>query len=444
MRETLPLEERIEMFRTMLVEKEVSPLSTFQKELAKIVFDSRYLLLTSKERRQVFDDFCSDKIEEERKLKREKEKKHRDDFRAMLQEANLSAKSQSADLHDRFGRDPRYRAIERSRDRLALFDEYMSILRRQEREEKIAQREKAKSEFQNLLSEHTEILIKVNSTWNDFKETIRNDPRYRALDSSSTREELFRKFIRSLPFDNHDDKRSDARLIERAKKEKVEASLREREREVARDLATHMIEREKGRDQLKKTEVLDVFQAMLIDLVRNPDYSWHDAKKIMKKDSRWDLIEDLPRDIRQELFTDYRNKLHTKRKDKFHELLHETKEIKLDSEWKDIRRIIKDDPRFIKFSSSERKCEREFKDFLRNRINTAKSNFKDLLKETKIIDSDTRRKIEESESQHLMEIIGTLQNDKRYVELEPLSDERRKVLLNYFEELAVTGPTKDI
>lgn len=40
----------------------------------KIVFDPRYLLLLSKERRQVFEKYCRDKVEEERKEKKNKAK----------------------------------------------------------------------------------------------------------------------------------------------------------------------------------------------------------------------------------------------------------------------------------------------------------------------------------------------------------------------------------
>lgn len=54
--------------------KQVSAFSTWEKELHKIVFDPRYLLLLSKERRQVFEKYCKDKVEEERKEKKNRAK----------------------------------------------------------------------------------------------------------------------------------------------------------------------------------------------------------------------------------------------------------------------------------------------------------------------------------------------------------------------------------
>lgn len=58
-RAVVPLEERLRSFRQLLLDKDVSAFSTWEKELHKIVFDVRYLLLTSKERKQVHNStFC--------------------------------------------------------------------------------------------------------------------------------------------------------------------------------------------------------------------------------------------------------------------------------------------------------------------------------------------------------------------------------------------------
>lgn len=49
----LPLEHRVRKFRELLEEKKVSANSTWEKELSKIVFDQRYLLLSAVERKAV-------------------------------------------------------------------------------------------------------------------------------------------------------------------------------------------------------------------------------------------------------------------------------------------------------------------------------------------------------------------------------------------------------
>ena len=70
------------------------------------------------------------------------------------------------------------------------------------------------------------------------------------------------------------------------KEERVAASLRKREEEVKADLAGHLRERDKEREQHQHMEAVNGFSALLTDLIRAPDYSWKEAKKILKKDSR--------------------------------------------------------------------------------------------------------------------------------------------------------------
>lgn len=71
---------------------QVSAFSTWEKELHKIVFDTRYLLLTSKERKQVFEKYVKERAEEERREKRNKMKERKEDFRKLMESANLHGK----------------------------------------------------------------------------------------------------------------------------------------------------------------------------------------------------------------------------------------------------------------------------------------------------------------------------------------------------------------
>lgn len=91
-RAVIPLETRIKSFKEMLAEKEVSAFSTWEKELHKIVFDHRYLLLTSKERKQVFEKYVKERAEDERREKRNKLRERKDAFRKLLSEAHLHGK----------------------------------------------------------------------------------------------------------------------------------------------------------------------------------------------------------------------------------------------------------------------------------------------------------------------------------------------------------------
>lgn len=91
-RQMVPLETRVKQFKDMLKEKEVSAFSTWEKELHKIVFDPRYLLLASKERKQVFEKYVKDRAEDERREKHHKMQKKRDEFKALMEEANLHSR----------------------------------------------------------------------------------------------------------------------------------------------------------------------------------------------------------------------------------------------------------------------------------------------------------------------------------------------------------------
>lgn len=88
--------------------------------------------------------------------------------------------------------------------------------------------------------------------------------------------------------------------------------------------------------------------------MRNADNGWREVKRILRKDHRWDLAESLPRDEKEKLFNEHIETLLRKKREKFRELLDETAEVSLTSTWKEIKKIIREDPRYTKFASSER------------------------------------------------------------------------------------------
>ncbi|XP_050398330.1 transcription elongation regulator 1 [Patella vulgata] len=148
-RAIVPLEIRMKQFRDMLAEKEVSAFSTWEKELHKIVFDPRYLLLTSKERKQVFEQYVKERAEEERREKHRKLREKKDAFRQLMEESKLHGKSSFSDFASKYGKDDRFKAIEKMRERESLFSDYTSDLRRREKEEKSSQKEKTTSRLKS-------------------------------------------------------------------------------------------------------------------------------------------------------------------------------------------------------------------------------------------------------------------------------------------------------
>ena len=94
----------------------------------------------------------------------------------------------------------------------------------------------------------------------------------------------------------------------------------------------------------------------------------------------------------------------------------------------------------FRYSSSERKCEKQFNEYIKDRIGLAKSAFRQLLMETKFITDKSMQMVRDKETGHLAEVEELLKKDKRYLDLEMLPDERKNILFTYLEELEKRGP----
>uniref|UniRef100_A0A8C9SBK5 Transcription elongation regulator 1 n=1 Tax=Scleropages formosus TaxID=113540 RepID=A0A8C9SBK5_SCLFO len=430
-RAIVPLESRAKQFRDMLLERGVSAFSTWEKELHKIVFDPRYLLLNPKERKQVFDQYVKTRAEEERKEKKNKLMQAKEDFRKMMEEARLNARTTFSEFASKHAKDLRFKAIEKMKDREAIFIEFMIALRKKEKEDSKNRGEKVKQDFFELLAEHH---VEGQLRWSKVKDKLESDHRYKAVESSAMREELYKQYVEKLAKNVDSEKEKE---LER--QARIEASLRERQREVqkARSEQTKEIDRE--REQHKREEAIQHFKALMSDMVRSSDATWSDTRRNLRKDHRWESASLLERDEKEKLFNEHVEALAKKKKEHFRQLLDETTLITLTTTWKEVKKVIKEDPRCIKFSSSDRKKQREFEDYIKDKYITAKADFRTLLKETKFITYRSRKLIQESE-QHLRDIEKILQNDKRYLVLDCVPEERQKLIMSYIEDLERRGP----
>jgi transcription elongation regulator 1 len=173
------------------------------------------------------------------------------------------------------------------------------------------------------------------------------------------------------------------RQREKEKQERIDASIKKRAEEVKEQLSGVQRELDKEREQLKKEKAIENFKALLTDMVRTADAEWKETKKSLQKDSRW--TQELEREEKKRLFMEHVNVLEKKRKLAFHTILDE--HSTLTSTWKEVKKIIKTDVRFEKIFSNERKrdLEQEFEIYIKDKYRTAKGEFKELLKETKLL-----------------------------------------------------------
>lgn len=115
--------------------------------------------------------------------------------------------------------------------------------------------------------------------------------------------------------------------------------------------------------------------------VRSSDATWSDTRRNLRKDHRWESASLLEREEKEKLFNEHIEALAKKKKEQFRQLLDETSmvivwptsdsfvhvdnrglrykirflfQITLTTTWKEVKKVIKEDPRCIKFSSSDR------------------------------------------------------------------------------------------
>ncbi|CAH2062518.1 unnamed protein product, partial [Iphiclides podalirius] len=218
---------------------------------------------------------------------------------------------------------------------------------------------------------------------------------------------------------------------------RAQASIKEREREVQRALATSLRDRDKEREYHKRDEAVQHFNALLADLVRNPDLTWREAKKQLKKDHRYKLAELLTKDDKERLFGGHTGSLAARRRDKLRALLAEMG-VSCTARWKDVRDQLQQQPAAPAYASAAQ-MEREFRDYQRDKQTAARAALRQLLMESRSITHRSLAAVRESGAA-LQAIQDSLQHDARYTALEHAPDERLQCIMAYLEELHKKGP----
>ncbi len=70
-----------------------------------------------------------------------------------------------------------------------------------------------------------------------------------------------------------------------------------------------------------------VSSGLFVLQVRNSDASWHDTRRQLRKDHRWELVELLEPSEREKLFRDHVDGLSEKKRLQFRRLLEETPQV---------------------------------------------------------------------------------------------------------------------
>merc|ERR1719210_1119221 len=131
-----------------------------------------------------------------RKRREQRQRRKKDAFRSLCEEKNVTSKTSWSEFSREVAKDERFKAIDKSRDRESLFNEFQSEIRKKEQDEKEERRKISKKDFKALLVE-TESIDR-HSHWSDVKKTIDKDERYLAVDSGSLREDWFYDYVQDL------------------------------------------------------------------------------------------------------------------------------------------------------------------------------------------------------------------------------------------------------
>ncbi|CAG8677113.1 2117_t:CDS:2, partial [Racocetra persica] len=367
-------------------------------------------ITTLKQRKEIFDEYCKERVVEVRaeKINKAKNLTAKDEYLKLLEE-ETSHRSHWDSFRKRFKRDPRFKNFSDDKEREKVFRKHIHELKEMEAERKRIQQKKAQDDFMKLLREIRE--IKPDSSWRKVKRLIDEDPRYIAVQSSSLREE-------------------------------EEASLKNREAQVRSERRYQNYDRNSAKRKAMRDKSILEFQTLLIDLVRTHETTWDGKKHSLEHDPRFHG-EGLEDNDRERLFNEHTEDLYQKRLKSYHQLL--SQHVKLDTTWIEIQPVIKEDPRAVRLSKNEALLEELFDKYLAREIEKAKKEFLELLKENQFIEYRTRMvqlsengakdetgaEKEKARGLTKEEIHDVLKEDNRYLVLNHMPEVRDEFITEY-------------
>lgn len=223
-------------------------------------------------------------------------------------------RSSFSSFASKFGKDERFKIVDKMRDREDIFNDYVGELHKKEKEEKREKKEKAKKEFIAMLEEQTSLTRK--SKWKEVKKTLEEDQRYKNLESSSTKEDLFKDYTSKLGDETlsvsgflqifyqiyfQDIEEEESRQKRLAQEEAIAA----RHKEVEAELGDRMKERDRESEKHRIQEHEERFRALLVDMVKQADTTWHEARRQLRKEDRYNECDLLDKEHKEKLFSEH-------------------------------------------------------------------------------------------------------------------------------------------
>jgi len=164
-------------FKSLLESANIEADSSWEQAMRVIINDKRYgALRTLGERKQAFNEYLNQRKKIEAEERRVKQRKARDDFLTMLEESkDLTSSTRWSKAITMFEDDKRFSAVERSKDREDLFENYLVELQKKEKAKAAEQHKRHVAEYRAFLESCD--FIKASTQWRKVQERLEDDER---------------------------------------------------------------------------------------------------------------------------------------------------------------------------------------------------------------------------------------------------------------------------
>lgn len=86
---------------------------------------------------QIFEQFVKTRIREEYKEKKNKLLLAKEEFKKLLEESKLSPRTTFKEFAEKYGRDQRFRLVQKKKDQEHFFNQFILILKKRDKENRI-------------------------------------------------------------------------------------------------------------------------------------------------------------------------------------------------------------------------------------------------------------------------------------------------------------------
>ncbi|KAJ1928130.1 hypothetical protein IWQ60_002340 [Tieghemiomyces parasiticus] len=369
--------EQDEGFKQLLADLNLTPFASWDHELPRMSQDQRFNLPTTEKRRMdLFNEYCAELVQLRRQQKAAATTKAdpRPDFERLVREKAI-AEMPWAEFQRKFKKERAFIAVVSLKEKKAIFEARIQQLTAKSQDTKADDSHHVDEAFMQLLRETRG--LHRDSSWTKTKAKLDRESAYRAVDSPSHRERLFRSYTRRLDR-RRSPSRERTRRLSRSRSPpradyrrspspstKARNSLRERERQVEQQRREQLQRMDHERDRVHREAARRAYQTWLVDTIRDHTTSWHEADRLLERDgTRWEACRALGRRDREDLFRAHRDVLKARRLAAFHQLLdehfarHTNLTTTTTTSWSELYPKIARDPRCVRLSADPADLER--------------------------------------------------------------------------------------